>query len=170
MDSPPSGGTSPALPPHQGLGTALVAAGMVAVVYAAAVVAVFGVISVITDTDVVSEPDAPVLIAPAMVAVAGIVVFLSVLTGLRPGRAGGRVPVARAIVTALAAYLLAAAAGAIGWAFSNAGAPVGTDPGVSALLFFARQLGGPYLIGACLLALLPPLLLPLIRLGRSRPR
>lgn len=132
---------------------------MVTVLYGAILVAVYGFISLLTDRDVIAEPDAGPLVGPVMAVAMLAVMFFSVLGGLRPAEGPARVPVARAAMTATSVLLLGPLAGAVAYAF-------GQDQLLSALPFFAAYLASPFVIASAVVALAPILLLPLI--GRAR--
>ncbi len=142
---------------------ALLVAVMVAVLYGAVLLAVDGILSLLLDRDVVSEPDAGPLVGPVMAVVALAIVFVSILGGLRPASGPLAVPVARAVVTATLVYLLGPLAGAIVYVMGQAQLLTG-------VLFFARYLASPFVIASALLALVAVLLLPLIAAARSRAR
>lgn len=136
---------------------------MVAVLYGALLVAIDGFVSLLADRDVITEPDAGPLVGPIMAVVALAIVFLSVLGGLRPTPGRPKLPLARAVITALAVYFLSTLAGAIVYVS-------GQDQLLSGALFFARYLGSPFVIASALLAAVPVLLLPLLASARSRAR
>lgn len=136
---------------------------MVTVLYGAILLALDGILSLLVDQDVISEPDAGPLVGPIMAIAALAVVFVSVLGGLRPTAGPPRVPVARAVTTAALVYLLGPLAGAIVYS-------AGQDQLLTALLFFAHYLASPFVIASALLALVPIVLLPLIGVAQSRAR
>ena len=74
-----------------------------------------------------------------------------------------RIPVARAVTTAILVYLLGPLAGAVVYT-------AGQEQLLTGLLFFARYLASPFVIASAVLALVPILLLPLIGVARSRAR
>lgn len=148
---------------------------MVTVLYGAILVAVYGFISLFSDRDVITEPDAGPLVGPIMAVTALAILFFSVLGGLSPGAvrrpgstgrqgsAGYRVPVGRAIGTAASIYLLGTAAGSIVYAF-------GQSQLLTAVLFFAQYLASPFVISSAIVALVLILLLPLIDLAGPAAR
>jgi hypothetical protein len=125
--------------------------------------AVDGLVSLLADRSVISEPDAGPLIGPIMAVVALAIVFVSVLGGLRPTSARPSIPAGRAVVTGVLVYLLSPLAGAIVYV-------VGQGRLVTGALFFVKYLGSPFVIAAAALAIVAILLLPLIALARSRAR
>lgn len=157
-ESPPS---DPAV--HGSFSRALLIAVMVAVLYGALLLAIDGFVSLVTDRDVISEPDAGPLVGPVMAVAALSVVFVSVLGGLRPTFGKRRIPVGRAVGTALIVYLLSPSAGAIVYAF-------GQERLLSPFMFFGRYLASPFVIISAVLAGLTILLLPVIDGARSRAR
>lgn len=136
---------------------------MVTVLYGAILLALDGFVSLLTDRDVIQEPDAGPLVGPIMAVVALSIVFVSVLGGLRPTPGRPSIPVARAVVTASLVYLLGPLAGAIVYV-------AGREQLLTGALFFVRYLGSPFVIASALLGLVPVLLLPLIGTARSRGR
>ena len=142
---------------------ALLVAVMVTVLYGAILLALDGVLSLLADRDVISEPDAGPLVGPIMAVVALAIMFVSVLGGLRPTSMPPRIPVARAVTTAILVYLLGPLAGAVVYT-------AGQEQLLTGLLFFARYLASPFVIASAVLALVRILLLPLIGVARSRAR
>lgn len=138
---------------------------MVVVLYGALLLAVDGVISLLADRDVIVEADAGPLVGPIMAFAALCVVFVSVLTGLRPapGGAGAPLPLGRALVTGVVVYLLSPAVGGIVYVF-------GQEQILSAVHFFVKYLMSPFVVAAALLAIVTILVLPAIALARSRAR
>lgn len=136
---------------------------MVAVLYGAILFAVYGLISVFADQDVIAETDAGPLVGPVMAFAALCVVFLSVLSGLRPMPGGTPIPVARAIATGFGVYVIGPAAGAIVYVF-------GQEQLLSGLHFFVRYLLSPFVFAATVLAIIVTLMLPLFARAGSRPR
>ncbi|MBX3077626.1 MAG: hypothetical protein KF692_00115 [Cryobacterium sp.] len=157
-ESPPS---DPARP--RSFSRALLIAVMVAVLYGAILMAVDGFVSLLIDRDVISEPDAGPLVGPVMAVTALSIVFVSVLGGLRPAPGPRRVPVGRAISTLAIVYVLSPLAGAIVYVF-------GQDRALTAVEFFSKYLGSPFVIASAALAGLAILLLPIIDKSRSRAR
>lgn len=142
---------------------ALLLAVMVTVLYGAVLVAVFGLVSLALDRDVIGEPDAGPLVGSAMAAVALTVVFLSVLFGLKPHAGIRRMPVGRAVTTGLLGYLLSPLAGAVVYA-------LGQPQLASGIPFYLRYLLSPFVALAALIALVTVLLLPWIDSARSAAR
>lgn len=134
---------------------------MVAVLYAAALVAVDGILSGILDRDVISETDAGPLVGPIMAFAAMCVVFISVLFGLRPVPGGIRMSVIRAIATAGFVYVLGPAVGAIVYVFGRELLLSGSD-------FFLKYLTSPFVAASAVLAFIAVLFLPLLSRARSR--
>lgn len=154
----------PPEPTHTGsFSRALLVAVMVAVLYGAILLATDGIISLISDRDVIVETDAGPLVGPIMAFSALCVVFFSVLGGLRPAPGGIRISYARAITTGLFVYILGPAVGSIVYIF-------GQEQLLSGLHFFVRYLLSPFVLASALLAILTMLLLPVIGRARSRPR
>ncbi|MHB1171404.1 MAG: DUF6121 family protein [Lacisediminihabitans sp.] len=145
-------------PDHPGgspLKRALLAAVMATVLYGAILGFAYGVISLLTGRDVISEPDVGPLIGPVMAAVACVLVFGSVLMSLRPRRGPLRLPWGRAVTTAIAVYLLGPAVGALLVAVGRANA-------FSGLLFFGGNITGPFVICSAIVALPLVLAVPLL--------
>ncbi len=136
---------------------------MVAVLYGAVLVAVDGIISLITDRDVISEPEAGPLIGPIMATVAVGVLFFSILGGLSPTSRKTRLMVGRALSTALLIFLLSPLAGSIGYA-------LGQPQLASGIPFFLRYLLSPFVLASALIAILPVMVLPWIARARSGAR
>lgn len=142
---------------------ALLVAVMVAVLFAAILVAVDGILSVILDRDVISETDAGPLVGPIMAFAAMSVVFVSVLSGLRPVPGGTQISVIRAIVTGGFVYVFGPAVGAIVYVFGREQTLSGSD-------FFLRYLSSPFVAASAVIAFVTVLCLPLISQARSRAR
>lgn len=136
---------------------------MVAVLFGAILVAVDGLISLTTDRDMITETDAGPLVGPIMTFSALCVVFITVLSGLRPAPGHRGIPVARALFAGLLVLVLEPAVGAIVYA-------IGQDQIFSGVPFFVRYLLNPFVLIAALLAMLTVLMLPLIARIRSRAR
>lgn len=147
--APPSGRGSSAR------GRALLVALVTTVVYVALLVGSYGFISLATDQDVISEPDAGPLIGPAMVIVACIVVFVAVLRGLPTARGAVRLPVARSVTAALSVYLVGPAVGATLYA-------LGRHQAFTAVVFFFHNLGSEFVIASALIALIVVFVLPIV--------
>jgi hypothetical protein len=134
---------------------------MVAALYGAVLLAIDGVISLLADQDVIVEADAGPLVGPIMAFSAVSVVFLSVLSGLRPVPGGARIPLGPALLTGLVVYFLSPFVGAIVYVF-------GQEQILSGVHFFVRYLLSPFVLASALLAVATILLLPAIALARSR--
>jgi len=112
---------------------------LVSVGYVAAVIAAWGLISLVLDVDVISEKRAGPLLGPSMVLCAAIVVFLSLWT-LRNWRS----LVGPALGATASVYLVMLVIGAIGYSY--------TQRDVTWLvLFTARYATSPFVIAAALL-------------------
>lgn len=138
-----------------GLSQAILTAVLATVLYLALIICVWGFISLLTNTDVISEQVGP-LIGPVIAASATVIVFAGSLTQIRNG-SGWLVP----IVTAAGVYLAPAIIGALIVVVSSA------DP-AAGLLFFAARATSPYVPAAAILATVVVLLVPLIR-SRDSP-
>ncbi len=154
----------PPEPTHSGsFSRALLVAVMVAVLYGAILFAIDGLISLLSDQNVIAETDAGPLVGPIMTFAALCVVFVSVLSGLRPALGRRRIPVGRAILTGLAVLILGPAVGSIVYS-------LGQEQILSGMPFFVRYLVNPFVLVATLLAVITVLMLPLISLARSQAR
>lgn len=142
---------------------ALIVALMVAVLYGAILLAIDAIVTVLTDRDIISEPDAGPLVGPIMSFAAVCIVFVSVLFGLRPEPGKRRVPIVRAIVTGLAVLVVGPLVGAIVFVLGQVQLRSGVD-------FFMEHLASPFVIVSALLAVITLLLLPAIARVRSRAR
>ena len=149
-------------PDPQPFSRGLSVAVMTTVLYGAVLVATYGIISVLADRDVVSEPDAGPLVGIAMTGTALVIMFFAMLGGLRPDRARG-IPVARALVTGLGVYLLSTLAGALMYAIVTGRLP-------AFIVFLGNYLLSPFVISSGVIATLFILLLPVFRLVNSRAR
>lgn len=136
---------------------------MAAVLFGALLGAVYGFISLLSNRDVIAEPDVGPLVGPIMAASACAVVFVSVLFSLRPSGGPLRLPWARSVITAIAVYLVGPAIGAMLVAIDRADL-------FSALFFFAESVTGPFVIASALIALPVVLFAPLLATGTNRPR
>jgi hypothetical protein len=131
----------------------LLLAALTAVAWVALVIAVWGILSLLLDLDVIPQGDAGPLLGPIMVACAAIVLLLLVLRVVRTGETAG----IAFFGTAAAVYLVLLFVGGVGYALIRAqlfwliGYPLGagTSPflvaaallaGIAALL--ARAIGG----------------------------
>lgn len=145
------------------LSRALLAAIMAVVLYAALLIAAYGTISLFTALDPISEPDVSPLIGPVMAASACVLVFVSVLMSLRPRGGPLRLPWARSVITALAVYLLGPVVGAVLVAVDRADL-------FAAVLFFATEVTGPFIVTSAIIAVPVVLFAPLLASSASRPR
>jgi len=122
---------------------------MITVLYGALVTAVDGFIALLGDQDPVPYADAGPLVGPGMGLVACAIVFWAALRGLRrPARA-----IVRALLAALAVYVLGPLAGALLYLLGSADA-------FRPVLFLAHFLLSPFTIAAALIALLAVALVP----------
>lgn len=94
----------PQLPPPR---NSAVLPALAAVVYVAAVVALWGMLSLLLDREVVDYPDAGPLLGPAMAAAAAVVTWLALLR-TRRSRSPWPGAVAAVVLSALAMLLIAA--------------------------------------------------------------
>lgn len=145
------------------LSQALLAAIMAAVLYAALLVAIYGIISLITGQDVVTAHNVGPLLGPVMAVAACVLVFVSVLLSLRPSGGPFRLPWARSVMTAIAVFLLGPAVGAIIVAFAR-------EDIFAGLFFFAQNVTGPFVAASALAAIPVVLLAPLMASSNNRPR
>ena len=143
---------------------ATVVAVFAAVLLAALLVAAFGMISLLADTDVISDPNAGPLVGPGMTIAAAVLVFvLMLLLGLRTRPENQRVAVVYSLATgfgALAAFVLT---GAVLYAL-GAGLP-GDSGG-----FAVSILLGPFAVTAGILAFIITLLYSLVLASRMPER
>ncbi len=129
------------------------------VIFGALLVAVDGVLSLVLDLDVVSEPDAGPLIGPLMAVVALAVVFFAILIAMRPTGKRANLPVAAAIVGAIFVYLLGPISGAVLYFIAR-------EQLASGALFLAKYLTSPFVLASVALAFVVILVLPpLSRVG-----
>ncbi|MBG6056981.1 fatty acid desaturase [Cryobacterium sp. MP_M5] len=125
---------------------ATVVAVFAAVLYAALIVAAFGMISLATNLDVISEPDAGPLVGPSMAAVAVLLVFVLMLTlgvATRPDRQ--RVAVGYSFAAGIAAFGIFIVTGAILYA-------AGDGQPFHVLTFSAAMLLSPFSLATGILA------------------
>lgn len=143
---------------------ATVVAVFAAVVLAALLVAAFGMISLLTDTDVISDPDAGPLVGPIMTAAAVVLVFtLMLLLGLRTRPENQRVAVGYSLGTGIAALGVFVLVGAVLYAL-GAGLP-GDSVG-----FAASVLLGPFAVTTGILSFIVTLLYSLVLASRMPER
>ncbi|WP_308467473.1 DUF6121 family protein [Rathayibacter soli] len=136
--------------------------------YGALVVAAFGMISLLLDRDVITDPSAGPLVGPVMTVVAvGIVLAVLLNIGLRVREDRQRIALGAALLTGLASYFFFGVAGAllIG---------IGSGDPIAFLTFLALQLVSPFAIAAGVLAFVVTILYMLIlasKVGdKGRPR
>jgi len=116
------------------------------VLYAALVVAAFGLISLATNLDVISDRSAGPLVGPTMTGAAVLLVLIMLITlGVTTPPDKQRVVVGFAVATGIAAYGLFIATGAVLVAAGNG------DP-FAVLLFSAGMLGSPFALATGVLA------------------
>lgn len=113
---------------------------LAAVTYLAALIALWGVMSLLLDREVVDYPDAGPLLGPAMAAVACAAVWTS-LRGIRRRRT----PWVPAIVSAAEAFAAMVIIGAIGYSITR------NDP-AWLVLAVAHFVTSPFVLGGALLA------------------
>lgn len=119
-----------------------------ATLYLALIVAAFGLISLATDTDVVTQADAGPLVGPGMAGAAVLLVFILLLVlGLNSPQEQQRVAVGFAVGAGLASVAVFVVAGAVLYA-------VGEGQSISALTFASSMLLGPYAAATGILAFL----------------
>ncbi|MCY7287785.1 MAG: DUF6121 family protein [Cryobacterium sp.] len=143
---------------------ATVVAIFAAVLYAALLVAAFGLISLLADTDVISDPNAGPLVGLVMTAAAVVLVFtLMLLLGLRTRPENQRVAVGYALATGFAALGVYVVVGAVLYTL-GAGLP-GDSIG-----FAASVLVGPFAVTTGILAFIITLLYSLVLASRMPER
>ncbi len=113
---------------------------LVAVGYLACVIAFWGITSLVTNTDPISETDAGPLLGPAMALSAGVVTAIALWT-LRRRRS----LVVAAIAAAASAYLVMLVVGTVGYT-------IGTGELAELALFPARHALSAYVLGTGVLA------------------
>jgi hypothetical protein len=111
---------------------------LVAVGYPAGLIAVWGLTSLITDTDVISQSDAGPLLGPSMAVAASVVTAAWVLTVRRA-------LVLSTVGAVASAYLVMLVVGSIGYVFTRGDL-------TWFLLFAADYAVSPFVIGAALLS------------------
>ena len=150
---------------------ATVVAVFAAVLLAALLVASFGMISLLADTDVISDPNAGPLVGPGMTAAAVVLVFtLMLLLGLRTRPVNQRVAVGYSLGSGLAALGAFVLVGAVLYAL-GAGVPADTAglPGDS-VGFAASVLLGPFAVTTGILSFIITLLYSLVLASRMPER
>ena len=144
---------------------AAVVAVFAAFLYLAIVIAAFGLLSLATDTEVITDPKAGPLVGPIMTGSATVLVLVCLIAiGTRVPGDKQRIAPGIAIAMGFGAYFVYAAAGGIA---GGAGDPA--EP-LHYLLFAFAQLGSWYAITVGLAAFLITLLYQLVLVGRFRQR
>ncbi|MDJ0325043.1 DUF6121 family protein [Cryobacterium sp. PH31-AA6] len=139
---------------------AAVVAVFAAVLYGALVVAAFGMISLATDLDVISQTDAGPLVGPSMAAAAVVLVFVLMLTlGLRDRPNRQRVAVGYSLGTGVAAFAGFIVVGAILY-------PITSGRAFDALTFTETTLARPFAATTGVLAFTVTLLYSVILASR----
>ena len=143
---------------------ATVVAVFAAVLLAALLVAAFGMISLLANTDVISDPNAGPLVGPGMTAVAVVLVFtLMLLLGLRTKPENQSVAVGYSLATGFAALGAFVLVGVVLYAL-GAGLP-GDSVG-----FAASVLLGPFAVATGILSFIITLLYSLVLATRMPER
>ncbi|MDY7541554.1 MULTISPECIES: DUF6121 family protein [unclassified Cryobacterium] len=139
---------------------AAVVAVFAAVLYAALLVAAFGMISLLADIEVIPVTDAGPLVGPGMAAAAVLLVFALLLwLGLRASPRRQRVALGYAAGTGIAAFLGFVAAGSVLYLLGN-------GPLFSGLTFAAAVLREPFAATTGILAFVVTLLYSLVLASR----
>ena len=144
---------------------AAIVAAFAAFLYLAFVVAGFGFISLLTDTEVISDPSIGPLVGPVMTGAAVVTLFiLLVVFGTRVGGDEQRVAPSTAFGVGVACYLVFVVAGGVAGAVA--------DPGnlLRYVLFAVGQLASWYAVTVGIAAVLVTLLYQLVLVGRFRQR
>jgi len=136
--------------------------------YLALVIAVFGMISLLADIEVIADPRAGALTGPVATAAATLVVIgCLLLIALRIPESRQRISALAALGIGVGAYLAWALFAAIAFLFTS-GDPVG------ALIFFGTLLTGPFAVASGIIAFVVALLYMLVLASRvadkGRPR
>jgi hypothetical protein len=126
------------------------------VLYLACLICAWGFISLLTETDVVTEPVGP-LIGPIMAGLASVLVLFCTLFTLRNARAV--LSWTGALIAGVSVYLLPALVAAVIVALGRVDFAAG-------LLFFAARVTAPYVPIAALIAAAIVLVAPLVSSGR----
>jgi hypothetical protein len=139
-----------------------------AVLYAALVIAIFGLISLYTDRDVISDSSVGPVVGPVMTASSVLLMLFWMLRiALRVPETEQRIAPGRALLLAVVCYLLFCAVGGF-----LVGLAAG-DP-IAFIGFFGRQLTSPFAIAVGILAFIVCILFMLVlasRVGnKGRPR
>ncbi|TFD15313.1 hypothetical protein E3T26_07385 [Cryobacterium sp. TMT1-21] len=143
---------------------ATIVAVFAAVLYAALVVAAFGMISLLTNRDVIIDPNAGLLVGPSMTAAASLVVFLlMLLLGLRSRPENQRIAVGYALGTGFAAFAAFVLVGTILFAL-NAGLPA------DSIAFAGSVLLGPFAATAGIIGFIVTLVYSMVLASRMPER
>jgi len=139
-----------------------------AALYVALIVAAFGVISLTTNQDVISEPDAGALLGPIMVTVAVAALLWFILTTVtRSPERLVRLPLGPIGLAGLAAYLGYCVSGGVVYALGS-GAPF------RSVIFIGGQMASPFALAVAVAGWLVALLYFLVLIARpagsDRPR
>jgi hypothetical protein len=113
---------------------------LVVVTYAAAVIALWGFVSLALDVNVVAQTDAGPLLGPAMVLASVVVTFVALLRVRRR-----RSPVAAGVLAAASVYVVMLVVGAVGYTLIRA-------DGAWLVLFVGSYALSPFVLGAAVLA------------------
>jgi hypothetical protein len=143
---------------------ATIVAVFAAALYLACVVAALGLISLYTNQDVITEPDAGPLIGPLMTAAATLAVFgCLVAIGLRQASGNPRITPLLALAVGVAVYVIYIVIGGIVYSF-------GSSQPTPFLSFAGRMLGTWFSASTGILAFLIVLAYELVLIGRFRQR
>ena len=139
---------------------AIIVAIFATMLYVAVVVAAFGMISLFTNTDVITEADAGPLVGPFMVGAATVVVLLfMVVIGIRTSPERQRVAVVAALIAGVVAFVAFVATGGIVYG-------VGLGEAVDIVLFAGARLGSPFTWAVGILAFVVTLLYSIVLASR----
>ena len=139
---------------------AIIVAIFATMLYVAAVVAALGMISLVTNTDVITEADAGPLVGPFMVGAATVVVlFFMVGIGIRTSPERQHVAVVASLIAGVVALCAFVATGGLLYG-------VGSGNAVDIVLFAGARLGGPYAWAAGILAFVVTLLYSIVLASR----
>jgi hypothetical protein len=143
---------------------AAIVAVFAAVLYAALIVAAFGLISLVTNLDVISAPDAGPLLGPSMAAAAALVVFvLMLLLGLRTRPENQRIAVGDSLGTGFAAFASFVLVGAILFALNS-------GPPADGIAFAGSLILGPFAATVGILGFIVTLLYSMVLASRMPER
>lgn len=136
-----------------------------AVLYLALIIAVFGLISLFANTDVITDSRIGPLVGPVMVGAAVVTLFFVLAaTAFREPADHHRIAPFVAVATGLACYLVYLVAGAV------AGAVGSPREALRYVLFALEQVGSVFSLSVGVLALVVTLLFQLVLAGRFRER